>query len=77
MEISLIIYLVSLGLQAVSKKIDPSYFFHIPSPPWYHFYDHSYKPGEPEVRGVLTEVCALLVLCFEHCKDELMHASGL
>ena len=34
-ELCLITYLVSSGLEAVFKKIDPGYFFHIPGPPWY------------------------------------------
>jgi hypothetical protein len=33
-EIPLITYLVSSVPQAVSKKIDPRSFFHIPGPPW-------------------------------------------
>ena len=33
-ELCLITYLVSSGLEAVFKKIDPGYFFHILGPPW-------------------------------------------
>src|ERR1700679_994964 len=42
-ELCLITYLVSSGLEAVFKKIDPGYFFHIPGPPWFRFEQCSTK----------------------------------
>ena len=47
----------------VKGSARPKYVFCRLAIRWYHFYDHLYMSGEPEVRGVLTELCDQPMSC--------------